>query len=332
MGGLLLGLLVLSMSQPRPIVIGHRGASGYRPEHTIESYRLAIEQGADVIEPDLVMTKDRVLVARHENEIGETTDVAGKFPGRKRTQTIDGVEVTGWFIEDFTLAEVKTLRARERLPFRSHERDGRFVIPTFDEILGFVRAEEARLGKRIGIYPETKHPTHHERLGLPITDSLLAALERAGYRDRSEPVYIQSFETGNLKRIRSRTKLTLIQLIEASGQPADLVAAGDRRSYQDLITPAGLSEIARYADGIGVAKGLVQPIGKEGELLEPTSLVVDAHRAGLLVHVWTLRADREFLPAGYRGDPADEFRRFAALGVDGFFTDFPDVGVRALRR
>ena len=318
--------------EPRPLIIGHRGASGYRPEHTIESYRLAIEQGADVIEPDLVMTSDRVLVARHENEIGQPTDVATRFPERKRTRIIDGESVTGWFAEDFTLAEIKTLRARERLPSRSHAFDGRFEVPTFDEILSFVRAEERRLGRRIGVYPETKHPSHHESLDLPITDSLLAALERFGYREREDPVFIQSFETANLRRIRPRTRLRLVQLIEDKGRPADFAASGDTRNYRDLLTADGLREVATWADGIGPFKGLVQPIGEDGELLPPTSLVADAHRAGLFVHVWTLRADRSFLPAGYRGDAGAEVRRMAELGVDGFFTDFPDLAVAALGR
>ena len=298
-----------------PLIIGHRGASGYRPEHTIESYRLAIEQGADVIEPDLVMTKDRILVARHENEIGATTDAAAKFPDRKRTKIIDAQSTTGWFAEDFTLAELKQLRARERLHFRSHRFDGRFEIPTFEEILVFVRREERRLGRRIGIYPETKHPSYHESLGLPITDSLLSVLARHGYRDRSEPVFIQSFESANLRAARPKTKLRLVRLIEAAGP---------------LIKPAGLREIAGFADGIGPSKDLVQPIGPDGSLGRPTSLVADAHAAGLFVHVWTLRADPAFLPKGYAGDPAAEVRRMVELGVDGFFTDFPDLARRVI--
>ncbi len=313
-----------------PLVIGHRGASGYRPEHTLASYALAIEQGADVIEPDLVMTRDGVLVARHENEIGQTTDVATRFPERRRTKTIDGTPTTGWFVEDFTLAEIKTLRARERLPFRSHQLDGRFEVPTFEEILSLVRERETALGRRIGIYPETKHPSHHEAVGLPITDTLLAVLERWGYRERHDPVFIQSFETGNLRHARGLTGLRLVQLIESRGRPADLSLSGDPRTYADLMTVAGLREVATWADGIGPDKGLVQPLGPEGELLPPTGLVTDAHRAGLFVHVWTLRADPEFLPAGYGGDPLAEYRRLADLGVDGYFTDFPDLARRAL--
>ena len=328
---LALGLVVTG--GPRPVlVIGHRGAAGYRPEHTIESYRLAIEQGADVIEPDLVMTRDSALVARHENEIGQTTDAATMFPDRRRTKTIDGETATGWFVEDFTLAELKSLRARERLAFRGHDYDGRFEVPTFEEILTFVRAEERRLGRRIGIYPETKHPTYHESLGLPITSALLAMLERFGYRDQTEPVYIQSFEVANLQWARSRTHLKLVQLIDEKGSPADAVARGERLTYAGMITPAGLKAVAGYADGIGPSKNLVQPIGPDGALGPTTSLVPDAHAAGLFVHVWTVRADREFLPAAYRGDPAAEIRRLVELGVDGFFTDFPDIAARALGR
>ena len=297
------------------LVIAHRGASGYRPEHTIESYRLAIEQGADVIEPDLVMTKDRILVARHENEIATTTDAAAKFPDRRRTKTIDGQPTTGWFVEDLTLAEVKQLRARERLAFRSHRFDGRFEIPTFEEILVFVRQEERRLGRRIGIYPETKHPSYHESLGLPITDSVLSVLARHGYRDPSDPVFIQSFESENLQAARPKTKLRLVRLIETAGP---------------MTTPAGLRQIATFADGIGPSKDLVQPIAADGSLGPPTSLVADAHAAGLFIHVWTLRADPSFLPKGYGGHPEAEVRRMAELGVDGFFTDFPDIARRAL--
>jgi glycerophosphoryl diester phosphodiesterase len=312
-----IGLTVMAEQPrpPRPLIIGHRGASGYRPEHTLESYRLAIAQAADYIEPDLVMTKDGVLVARHENEIGLTTDAAAKFPQRRVTKIIDGDSVTGWFIEDFTLAEVKTLRAKERLASRSRQYDGRFEVPTFAEILELVKEQERATGRRIGIYPETKHPSHHEGLGLAITDSLIEALHRAGYRTRDDPVFIQSFEAANLRVARVKTGLRLIQLIE-SEQP----------------TPDRLREIASYADGIGPSKLLVQPVSPDGELVAPTSLVADAHAAELVVHVWTVRAEPQFLAAGYRGDPLAEYRRLAALGVDGIFTDFPDQGVAALGR
>lgn len=314
----------------RPLIIAHRGASGHRPEHTIEAYRLAIAMGADFIEPDLVMTKDRVLVARHENEIGETTDVADRFPARRRSAVIDGDTVTGWFAEDFTLAELKTLRARERVATRSHAHDGLYEIPTFDEVLAFVRERERATGRTIGVYPETKHPSYFAAIGLPLEDSLLAALERHGFRGRDDAVFIQSFETGNLRALRGRTRIRLVQLVDAAGQPADLARAGDPRGYVDLVTPAGLREIATYADAIGPHKSLVRRLGAAGGAGAPTVLVRDAHAAGLAVHVWTLRSDAPFLPPEFAGDPAAEWRAFAALGVDGIFGDFPDEGLRAL--
>ena len=306
-----------------PIVIAHRGASGYRPEHTLASYELAIGMGADFIEPDLVATKDHVLIARHENEISETTDVAGhpEFADRKTTKRIDGRQVTGWFSEDFTLAEIKTLRAKERLPFRNQSFNGRFEVPTFSEVLELAR----RHG--VGVYPETKHPTYFRELGLPLEDPLLAALEEAGYRGRDAPVFIQSFEVGNLQKLRKRTGLPLIQLLEAQGRPWD-----DPRAYADLATPAGLAEIATYADGIGPDKRMIVPAGPDGHLLAPTSLVADAHRAGLLVHPWTFRSDGPFLAPEYEGDPEREYAQFFSLGVDGLFSDFADHAAGARER
>ncbi|MBK6489341.1 MAG: glycerophosphodiester phosphodiesterase [Gemmatimonadetes bacterium] len=315
-----------------PLIIAHRGASGHRPEHTREAYSLAIEMGADYIEPDLVMTRDRVLVSRHENEIGGTTDVADRFPSRRRTQVIDGEEVTGWFTEDFTLAELKTLRAHERLPSRSHAFDGRFEVPTLDEVLTLVRASERATGRTIGVYPETKHPSHFAAIGLPLEDSLLATLARHGYHGRDDAVFIQSFETGNLRGLRTRTSIRLVQLVDVGGAPADLAAAGDPRGSRDLVTAAGLGEIATYADAVGVHKALVLPPAAVGAPARPTTLVRDAHAAGLAVHVWTLRSDAPYLGAEYAGDAAAEWRAFAAAGVDGMFGDFPDVGVRALGR
>ncbi len=321
-----------STSRPTPIIIAHRGASGHRPEHTLAAYGLAIEMGADYIEPDLVMTKDRVLVARHENEIGSTTDAAAKFPDRRRSAQIDGQQVTGWFTEDFTLAELRTLRARERLPSRSRAFDGQFAVPTLDEVLAFVRAQEQLTGRVIGVYPETKHPTYFASLGLPLEDTLLATLGRHGLNSRDDAVFIQSFEVGNLRALRHLTSIRLIQLIDDQGAPADLAAAGDRRTFGDLVSPVGLREIATYADGIGVHKRLVLPAHALGiRLGPPTSLVADAHAAGLKVHVWTMRSDTPYLALAYHGDAIAEWRQFAALGVDGIFGDFPDVGVKALR-
>jgi glycerophosphoryl diester phosphodiesterase len=316
----------------RPIVIAHRGASGHRPEHTLAAYALAIEMGADFIEPDLVSTKDSVLVARHENEIGGTTDVAVKFPDRRTTRTIDGRSVTGWFTEDFTLAELRTLRATERLPFRSHAYDGQEQIPTLDEILALVERRSRETGRRIGVYPETKHPSYFRSIGLALEEPLLAALARRGWTTPDAPVFIQSFEVANLEALRPRTGVRLVQLIAATGGPADGGAAGVPATYAEMLTPAGLARIARYANAVGAEKSLVLPIDSAGRRGAPTSLVADAHRAGLAVHVWTLRSDPSFLPGAYGGDAAAEWHAFAALGVDGIFGDFPDVGVKALVR
>jgi glycerophosphoryl diester phosphodiesterase len=331
----------------RPIVIAHRGASGYRPEHTLESYRLAIDLGADFIEPDLVSTRDGVLVCRHENEIGGTTDVTQRpeFLERRTTKEIDGVPVTGWFTEDFTLVELRTLRAEERLPELRPDAahfDGRFHIPTLDEVIDLARTESAARGRTIGIYPETKHPTYFQSIGLPLEPPLLVALERAGWTDAAAPVFIQSFETGNLRMLRGMTGVRLIQLMEAVGQPYDLTRAGDARTYADLGTPAGLAEIARYADGIGPNKALVIPRDNEGRLAAPSPLVVDAHAAGLAVHPWTFRRENVFLPADFQqgapndpafprlpGDVRGEILAFLAAGVDGVFADYPDIALQA---
>jgi glycerophosphoryl diester phosphodiesterase len=296
--------------RPRPLVIAHRGASGHRPEHTLASYELGIELGADFIESDLVITKDGVLIARHENDISETTDVADRseFAGRRTTRRIDGVEVTGWFSEDFTLAEIKTLRARERLSFRDHAFDGRFEIPTFEEVL------ELAVRRGVGVYPETKHPSYFRRIGLPLEEPLLAALEARGWTSRDAPVFIQSFETGNLRELRKQTGIRLIQLLEAG--------------RHGLATPEDLAWIATYAEGIGPDKRLIVPADHAGRLLPPTSLVDDAHRAGLQVHPWTFRSDPEFLAPEYEGQAEREYRQFYGLGVDGVFSDFPEVAVR----
>jgi glycerophosphoryl diester phosphodiesterase len=314
-----------------PLVIAHRGASGYRPEHTLASYTLAIEMGADFIEPDLVSTRDGVLIARHENEISETTDVAShpEFAARGTTKKIDGREVAGWFTEDFTLAEIKTLRARERLPFRDQAYNGRFEVPTFAEVLALASRQSAETGRTIGVYPETKHPTYFRSLGLPLEPPLLLALHGAGYSGRRAPVFLQSFEVENLKELRTSTDLPLIQLLDDQGQPWDFTVAGDARTYQDLATPAGLAGIATYADGIGPNKRMIVPAGPDGLLLPPTSLVADAHRAKLLVHPWTFRSDGTFLAPDYEGEPEREYNQFFAIGVDGLFSDFSDTAVHA---
>ncbi|MFF0229076.1 glycerophosphodiester phosphodiesterase [Micromonospora sp. NPDC005254] len=326
----------------RPIVIGHRGASGYRPEHTLEAYRLAIRMGADYVEPDLVSTFDGVLVARHENEISGTTDVSThpEFAGRKTTKTIDGVAVTGWFTEDFTLAELKTLRAKERLPqvrVANTAFDGRFEVPTLQEVIDLARTEGRARGRTIGIYPETKHPTYFTSIGLPLEEPLLKVLRQNKLDRKNSPVFIQSFETANLRRLSRLTDVKLVQLLDATGRPYDFTAAGDTRSYQDLATAAGLKWIAGYADGIGANKNLIVPRDAAGKLLAPTNVVRDAHRERLLVHAWTFRAENQFLPVDFRigtdpnarGDITSEYELFLGLGLDGVFSDHPDTAVAA---
>ncbi len=308
----------------RPIVIAHRGDSGERPEHTLAGYARAIDQGADFIEPDLVPTRDGVLVARHENEIGGTTDVAQhpEFANRRTTKTIDGAAVTGWFTEDFTLAELKTLRARERLPElrpQSAAFDGRFEIPTLAEIITLAKA------RGVGIYPETKHPTYFTKIGLPTDAALVRQLKAAGWDSADAPVFIQSFEVENLKRLHQMTKLRLIQLVDATGGPAD----GAAPSYAAMMTPAGLKQVATYAYGIGPSKAMID-----------ARLVGDAHAAGLRLHPWTYRAENTFLAPPYRrgedkaahGDLAGEIAAALRLGIDGFFTDYPLIGVETRNR
>jgi len=309
-----------------PLIIAHRGASGERPEHTLAAYERAIDQGADYIEPDLVLTRDGVLVARHENEIGGTTDVAAhpEFADRRTSKMIDGVEVRGWFTEDFTLAELRTLRARERLPdlrAANSRYDGLYPIPTFEEILQLVRAKEAEAGRRIGLYPETKHPSYFAGIGLPHQAALLELLGAYGYVTEADPVFIQSFEVDNLKAIRAVSRLRLIQLVEPSGGPADQPAT----RYEDMLTLEGLNAIAAYADGIGPAASLVL------DELGASALVGRAHDAGLAVHAWTMRVENGFLPPRFQrpanaegqGDFDAYVRAMAATGVDGLFTDFP---------
>jgi glycerophosphoryl diester phosphodiesterase len=305
-----------ALQTPSPILIAHRGASGHRPEHTLEAYRLAVEMGADFIEPDLVSTKDGVLIARHENEIGATTDAAERFPDRKRSKQIDGQAIAGWFSEDFTLAEIRTLRARERLPFRSHAHDGRFALATFDEVIELAQRLGKERGRPVGVYPETKHPSYFRSIGLPLEEPLVASLEKHGWNRADAPVFIQSFEQDNLRELHKKTPVPLIQLV----------------SDAKLVTDDALKAMATYAKGVGPEKRLVLPVSADGSLGQPTGLVERAHKVGLLVHVWTLRADKEFLPAAYKGDAAAEFREFQRLGVDGVFSDFPDIGAKAFGR
>jgi glycerophosphoryl diester phosphodiesterase len=330
-----------------PIVIGHRGASGYRPEHTLAAYELAIDMGADFVEPDLVSTKDGVLVARHENEIGGTTDVAlrPEFAALKTTKLIDGVPTTGWFTEDMTLAQLKTLRAKERIPQLRPQNtayDGQFTVPTLQEVINLVQRKNAefkknKIRREIGIYPETKHPTYFDSIGLSMEEPLVATLHRNGYRNKHAKVFIQSFEVSNLKDLNTMTHLPIAQLINASGKPYDFVVSGDARTYADLTTPAGLAEIATYADGIGANKNLIVPRNAANQLLAPTTLIEDAHDAGLIVHAWTFRSENFFLPADFQssanplqyGDTEAEYHLFFELGLDGLFSDNPDHAVAA---
>ena len=337
-------------AQPAPVhqlatpqVIGHRGAPGYRPEHTLAGYRLAIEMGADYIEPDLVSTKDGVLVARHENNITDTTDVADhpEFADRKTTKTIDGEKITGWFTEDFTLQELETLRAKERLPEVRPDNtkyDGRYKVPTFAQVLRLVKREERRTGRTIGVAPETKHPTYFDSIGLSPEEPMLRTLKRFHLDDKGDKVLIQSFEISNLRQLDTMTDLPLEQLTDASGAPYDKVAAGDDTTYADMVTPAGLKKIATYADWVGPNKDQVLPRDPStGATTEPSDLVDDAHRAGLHVVIYTLREENQFMATNFRrgtdpnahGDMHAEILAFLDAGVDALFSDFPDDAVDA---
>ena len=358
-----------------PLVIGHRGASGYLPEHTLESYKLAIALGADVIEPDLVSTKDGVLIARHEPMLSGTTNVASiaKFANRKRTSIIDGVSYTDWFSVDFTLAEIKELRAIERVADRNQRFNGAFEIVTLQDVIELAKKETVRTGRTISIYPETKHPTWHNAEGKPLEAALVSALYAAGWTTRTAPVFIQSFEISNLKQLRSLTGVRLVQLLscydndlatgnciyiplDADSAPGDWIAANDRRTYADMITPAGLADIAKYADGVGPWKRQFMGVkalaigadGKpadfngdgavdeaDGTTIKNSNLVANAHSAGLFVHPYTFRTDRVFARDYAGGGRANasavnaEYRQMWTLGVDGLFSDFSDDAVKS---
>lgn len=316
------------------VVIGHRGASGYRPENTLAAFELAILMGADYLELDLVPTEDGVLVVRHENELSATTDVADhpEFADRRTTKLIDGLSVDGWFTEDFTLAEIQTLRAVERLPDvrpANTAYDGQFQIPTLDEVLDLAIESE------VGIYPEIKHSTYFDSIGLSLEEPLVAALIASDLDDADDAVFIQSFEIANLRELDRLIDVRLVQLILEAGAPYDVAVSGEGLNYADMITPAGLREVVTYADGIGPDKDLVIPRGALGSLGGSTTLVRDAHDAGLLVHPYTFRAENEFLPMDLRssddpaepGDLAAELEAFLSVGVDGLITDNPDVAV-----
>jgi glycerophosphoryl diester phosphodiesterase len=353
-GILLFGLAAMTMpavpDANAPLIIGHRGAPGHLPDHTLESYRRAVELGADYIEPDLVATKDGILIARHDVDLGATTNVADhpEFAGRKTVKIVDGVRIEDWFADDFTLAEIRTLRARQPLAFRPQAFDGRYQIPTFEEIVRLVLDETRRLGRPIGIYPETKHPSYHAQAGLELEPALLAILGRYGLDRRDAPIMIQSFEVSNLKALRVKTPVRLIQLIDADAvtrngtpqpnRPYDFTLRGDVRTYADLISRPGLREIAAYADGIGPWKRYLTDCASARSEDEtrtgsasgtPCLSVADAHQAGLLVHPWTFRDEPRYLAARYQGDPVHEYLDYFRLGVDGVFSDFPDTAARA---
>jgi glycerophosphoryl diester phosphodiesterase len=350
----------------RPLVTGHRGASGYRPEHTIEAYTLAIDQGADLIEPDLVATKDGVLVARHEPMLSGTTDVASRpeFASRKTTKNVDGVPTTDFFASDFTLAEIKTLRAVQAFAERDQRYNGQFQIPTFDEVLALAQTKGREKGRTIGVYPETKHPTFHQDLNLALEDRLLAALTKVGWNSADAPVFIQSFEQANLKSLRTKTKVRLIQLVDADDvnvatgaitfaapydRPYDWTRAGRAGTFGDLLTPAGLDEIKTYADGVApwkryivTVKATLDAQGKPRDMngdgavndadfdaVANTTLAAEVKKRGLLLHTWTFRNEARRLARSYGNDPAKEYDQFFKLGINGLFSDFPDSAVTA---
>ncbi|MDA1231623.1 MAG: glycerophosphodiester phosphodiesterase [Planctomycetota bacterium] len=314
----------------RPLIIGHRGACGYLPEHTLESYTLAIQQGADFVEPDLVMTRDGVLICRHEIELSETTDVATLFPDRKKTVMLEGKPLEGWFAEDLTLAEIRTLHAKERTDFRSHSNDGKFKLVTFEEMIQLTQAQSRALNRDVGICPEVKHPSYHESIGLPFDEELLRVLAKYNYRVAESPCIIQSFEASILKRLSKRTGLRLLQLFDESQQvPGDLLGTG--KTYGDLITDEGLKGISQYAWGVGPWKEIIMP-RTSNRLVPPSDFIVRSHAAGLKVVIYTMRNEPSFLAEEYEGEPNRENIKWVEMGVDGFFTDFTDTAVDALRQ
>ncbi len=326
-----------------PLVFGHRGASGYRPEHTLAAYELAVEQGADYIEPDVVSTKDGVLVARHENEISGTTDVElhPEFADRRTTKTIDGRSITGWFTEDFTLAELKILRAEERIPATrpgNTAYNGQFEVPTVEEVIELAEDLSETAGREIGIAPETKHPTYFDGLGLSMEEPLAELLAEHDLDDADDPAVIQSFEISNLKHLEGMVDTPLVQLLDSTGNaPYDQVVAGTGVTYDSMLTKRGIKDIAKYADWLSPYKLWVIPRTASNNLGEPSNVVDRAHRVGLPVVIWTMRAENSFLPAECRvgtdpiaiGDLACEVRAYLEAGVDAFFTDHPDLGVEA---
>ena len=354
-----------TLSGDLPLVIGHRGASGYLPEHTLEAYKMAIEMRADFIEPDLVATKDGVLIARHEPNITSTTDVStrGEFASRKTKKMVDGVEEEGWFASDFTLAEIKTLFAKQTVAERDQTQNTRYRIPTFEEVIELAKVEGAKQNRTVGVYPETKHPTFHNALNLNLEDRLLAILAKNNYTTKASPVIVQSFEVANLKYLRARTQVRLVQLIDADDvnadgsialaapydKPYDFAVARDPRTFVSMLTPAGLKEIKTYADGIGPWKPYLiswkfnngadgKPLDLNGDgridqrdrvMMPPSDVVKNAHAEGLIVHAFTFRNEPTRLASNFKGDPKAEYQLYYKLGVDGLFTDFPDTALSA---
>ncbi|XP_046971778.1 glycerophosphodiester phosphodiesterase, periplasmic-like [Vanessa cardui] len=326
----------------KPVVVAHRGASGYVPEHTLGAYALAITMGADYVEPDLVMTKDGHLISRHENELGHTSDVSQRpeFADRYRTQNVSGKTVTGWFSEDFTLAEIKTLRAIEPIPDirpGNTRMDKAYDIPTFQEIIDLVKALEISENRTIGIYPELKYGLHFQNLGLAMEPKVVEVFHRNGYTKRNDPVYIQSFEVSNLKKLKQLTNLRLLQLYGAlTARPFDQVELGTWLTYAQMATPKGLANVAEYASAVGPQKSYIIPRNLANNLSSPTNFVKDAHAVGLEVHPWTFRAENVYLPKEFQrgnssiafGDLESEIKAFLDAGVDGLFVDQPDILVR----
>ncbi len=358
---------LLTLDGQPPLVIAHRGASGYLPEETLEAYARAIELGADVIEMDLISTKDGVLIARHDPNLALNTDVAKhpRFASRKKTIKIDGETQTGWFSNDFTLAEIKTLGGISTDAERPQQFNGKFKVVTFQEIIDFAKAKTKETGRTIAIYPESKNPTYFRELGLPIEDKMVAAIVAAGWNSKTAPIYVQSFEPGSLKYMKSKGLNTrIIQLIDGdsvdlktgavtfavpSDRPYDWTKAGDKRNFDAMVTPAGLAEIKTYADGIGPwkryivsvkgtigADGKPVDVNKDGKIddadatsMAPTTLIADAHKAGLFVHPFTFRNESRRLASDYGKDGKNEYLAYYKLGVDGVFTDFTDTALAA---
>jgi len=344
------GQPICAMAEQQPLIIAHRGASGYLPEHTLEAYALAVFQGADVIEPDLVMSRDGVLMARHDNRLNVTTNVADlpQFAARRRSATVDGERLHGWFSEDFTRAELQQLRARERIPSlrpANARFDDQFGVPTLTEIIELVQSLQQVTGRVIGIYPELKHPQHFRELGLVPEPALVQVLHAAGYEKRSDPVWLQSFEPQSLRRLRKLTDLRLVQLIAADGAPADLQQQSgtdaQTQDYAAMATAAGLRRISQYADAVGLDKHIIVRADAAGRLdvADASAVVTNAHVAGLCVHAWTFRAENVFLPGALQsssdpaasGDLATELQLYLQLGVDGFFVDQPDIALALWR-